>query len=177
MKGGDTLTTSEQIIRHYKKYPKLEIIDLFKYLYQSSFGCEHHISSPERVLEYINSELTKVEKQEWMVDALDGNYSRVHLSSVMNNLTPEILAKYFSMSAKNEQNGKAALIKKVNVARDMIKEGLLPFSISDFDLMLDKWQKADYPPIHHSDSFRREYAPAYRVIANDFLPLLYSYAH
>lgn len=171
------MTTRSNIIAHYNGYPKLEIVDLFKYLYQSSFGCEHLISSPERTLEYINSELSKVKDREWKVDALDGSYSRIHLSSVMNDLSPEILSKYFTMSQKHEEKGKEELIAKLNIARKMIIEGIVPFSISDFDLMLDKWQKAGYPAIHHSDRFREEYAPAYRVIANEFLPLLYSYAH
>ena len=48
--------TRELLITHCQSFPGLHIQDLCKYLYQSGFGCEHMISSPEAVTEGIEKE-------------------------------------------------------------------------------------------------------------------------
>ena len=45
--------TSSALTSHLKKYPLLKPRDIFKFLYHSVFGCEHMISSPESVVDYI----------------------------------------------------------------------------------------------------------------------------
>ncbi len=51
----------------------------------------------------------------------------------------------------------------------MICVGDLPFALDDYDIAVEKWRSIGYPPIHHSDTFRPEYRPAYRVISSIFL--------
>ena len=165
--------TKALLTDHYRKYPCLGIEDVFKFLFQSSFGCEHLVSSEETALAYIRAELDAVtEVQARQVDPLDGNYSRVHLSCIGKDITPELLAKYFCLSAKAEPRGKEALEKKLSVARELIKDGTLPLSLTEFDTKLSAWREAGYPAIHHSDTFRKAYAPHYRVIANEYLNFL-----
>ena len=38
---------------HCARYPKLELQDIFKALYQSAFGCEHLIADPSAAADYI----------------------------------------------------------------------------------------------------------------------------
>ena len=47
--------------------------------------------------------------------------------------------------------------------------GELPLDINDFNEKLRKWRDMGYPAIHHSEDFRSEYRPAYRVIANRYV--------
>ena len=166
--------TRALLLEHYRHYPKLGAEDIFKYLYQSSFGCEHLISNEERVLCYIRREYESLTDQPAVTDKLDGAYTRVHLSALKSGLTPETLARLFFLSAKKEPDGKSALESKLSAARELIKEGLLPLDLNDFDKKLSDWREADYPALHHSETFRAEYHPAYRVIADryaDFLAL------
>ena len=167
--------TKDLLLSHYREYPKLQIRDIFKFLFQSSFGCEHLVASYDMALGYIRRELETVTKaQGFRAERLDGDYSRVHLSSINCGLTPEILTKHFCLSAKAEENGKEKLIEKLAVARELIKDGALPFSLNDFDRERELWREAGYPAIHHSDVFREEYLPHYRVIANEYLDILRS---
>ena len=162
--------TKDLLLSHYREYPKLQIRDIFKFLFQSSFGCEHLVSSEEAALGYICRELESVKvSHEWRVERLDGDYSRVHLSAIGGNLTPEVLTKYFCLSAKTEADGKKKLMTKLEIARELIDEGALPFSLHDFDCQHGLWREAGYPAIHHSDIFREEYLPHYRVIANEYV--------
>lgn len=167
------MSTKQALINHYNTYPSLQIRDVFKFLFQSTFGCEHLASSKEKAKLYIQSELcTFSDGALWRADPLDGDYSRVHLSVLGGNLSPEILAEYFCLSARTEPCGKERLEEKLTVARSLIEDGTLPLSLSDFDREHALWREAGYPPIHHSDVFRDAYAPHYRVIANEYIAKL-----
>jgi hypothetical protein len=166
-------STKKLLIEHYKKYPKLQIQDLFKFLFQSSFGCEHMISSLDFVTNYIIKEASTIEQKNiHLVEQLDGSYSRVHLSYLKKWLSPYTLGKLFYLSAKKEVNGLKDLKEKIIAAKELIQDGLLPFSADDFNTAIDEWSKKGYPAINHSNIFRNEYGPSYRVIADKYIPFL-----
>ena len=48
--------TRLMLLEHYHKYPKLQIQDIFKFIYQSSFGCEHLVTDLVGATEYIKKE-------------------------------------------------------------------------------------------------------------------------
>ena len=167
--------TRTLILEHYKKYPMMEIADLFKFLFQSSFGCEHMVSSLEGAIEYIKRESATVSDEKAdgeLIDLLDGDYVRVHLGYLKHGIDADTLGKLFYLSAKTEADGKMRLKDKLGVARALVCESALPFSLEDFDGAVEKWRELGYPAIHHSDTFRREYHPAYRVIATEFIEKL-----
>lgn len=167
--------TRERLIKHFEKYPEIQAEDIFKFIFQSSFGCEHLVSNESAALEYIKKEYSSLSGGgAERVEVLDGDYSRVHLSCLSGGLSPETLARLFCLSAKKEENGAEELVEKLGVATELVREGIIRLDPEDFEKALDEWREAGYPAIHHSDAFRGEYRPAYRVIANryaDFLPL------
>ena len=167
--------TRELLINHYQTYPKLKPQDIFKFIFQSSFGCEHLVSSESRALEYIEKEYKTLPNMSLpRIEKLDGEYSRVCLSCLNDGLKPHTLARLFCLSSKNESDGKVMLEQKLEVARELVREGRLPFDVEDFEKELDLWRSSGCKAIHHSSAFRSEYQPAYRVLADryaDFLPL------
>lgn len=167
--------TKAALVRHCKKYPKLQIQDLFKYIYQSSFGCEHMISSPEAVEDFISKEAEQCESvAEEMIEPLDGEYCRVHLDCVREGLCASTLAKLFFLSAEHVEEGRERLLEKLSVLLETVEEGLLPFEKEAVIEALEEWREAGYPACHHSEEFRAAYAPAYRLIKKEyvmFLPL------
>ncbi len=167
--------TRELLIGHCKTYPKLKAEDIFKYLYQSCFGCEHLLEDNGTALEYIMREYETADKSKKpYIEALDGEYSRIYLSCIQDGLSPKTLARLFYLSSRKETDGQDELIKKLKTASELSKEGEFPFGYDEFEEKLDKWQNEGYMPIHHSKEFRQAYKPAYRVIANryaKFLPL------
>ncbi len=169
--------TRDLLIKHYRRYPDLQIKDIFKFLHQSTFGCEHMVSSLAGTVEYIKKEYeTLTERSELRTEALDGEYSRVHLSYFDQGLHPETLGRLFFESAKQGAGNIEELEQKLAVANGLILENALPFSQSEFDSELKKWAADGYPATHHSDTFRESYHPAYRVIANRYVPFLSLFA-
>ena len=165
-----TANTRALLLEHYKKYPKLRAEDIFKYLFQSVFGCEHLMSDPSSALNYIKKELENVSALP-TIDELDGEYTRVHISC----LAPETLARLFCLSAKKE-DGFASLEAKLEVAKELVANGDLPLDGEDFSRKLEAWRQAGYPALHHSNAFREAYRPAYRVIANKYAKFLSIFA-
>ena len=165
--------TRERLIKHFEKYPELRAEDIFKFIFQSSFGCEHLVSNESAALEYIKREYASLSGDgEERVEELDGEYSRVHLSCLSDGLSPETLARIFCLSAKKEENGEEKLREKLEVALELVREGIIRLDREDFEKRLDEWREAGYPAIHHSDEFRAEYRPAYRVISDRYVAFL-----
>ena len=165
--------TRKRLVKHCQDYPSLEIQDVFKYLYQSSFGCEHLVSSLPFAIDYIRAESQAcVKNHDKLIDALDGEYSRVHLSYLNHGLSAETLGKLFVTSVKKEDNGRSELENKLEIAKALVRESKIPFSPLEFEKGVNDWKTIGYPAIHHSDVFRTEYSPAYRVISNKYVPFL-----
>ena len=165
--------TRKHLVKHYTSYPNLQAEDVFKYIFQSAFGCEHLVSSYDVALAYMQREYAMLSrKEEPRIDPLDGEYSRVYLSHLNNGLTPETFATLFCLSAKVEEDGKDALMQKVQVANELVENGILPLDRDEFEQKLAAWKKLGYPAVHHSNVFRETYHPAYRVLANRYVRLL-----
>lgn len=165
--------TRGRLLEHYRRYPRLELEDVLKFLFQSSFGCEHMLSDRDTAIGYIKQEYADVDKSlPPLVEQLDGDYSRVHLYWLSAGLSAETLTSLFVLSAKKELHGREALEEKLAVARELILEGKLPLDIGRFDATVAKWCELGYPAIHHSEAFCAIYRPAYRVIGSRYAELL-----
>ena len=174
----NTCKSRDLILEHFKKYPALRIDDVMKFVFQSSFGCEHLVSDEQRAVAYIREEYENVGSLDnatpW-IEKLDGAFSRVNLSVLSDGLSPETLGRLFCLSAKETvSNSVSVLEEKLKVVREMINEGLLPFDQSQLEEFCSVWKSGGYKAIRHSQTFRDAYSPAYRVISDkyvDFLPL------
>ncbi len=169
MKQSDS--TRKSLIMHYQKYPLVQIQDIFKFIYQSSFGCEHMVSSLETSTDFIREESKNISpSDEPLIDPLDGAFSRIHLSYLNHGLSAQTLGKLFFESSK--AGDKTGVEDKLSIAKELIYEKNLPFSMKDFDKCCKEWHANGYPPVHHSDIFKNAYNPAYRVISNKYIPFL-----
>ena len=169
--------TRQNLIQYYQNYPNLQAEDIFKYLFQSAFGCEHLVSNEDAALNYIEREYATLSQTENpKIEPLDGDYSRVYLSHLNAGLTPKTLAKLFCLSAKKEEDGLALLEEKTEVARELVTSGVLPLDADVFHQKLATWKELGYPAVHHSEAFRTAYKPAYRVIANRYVAFLQVFA-
>lgn len=160
------------VTEHCKTYPKLEIQDIFKFLHQSCFGCGHMVSSYEDAAIRIKREYENTDGVTAFIEPLDGKYSRVSLGWINSGLNPETLAKLFYLSSKKEPDGLYALEEKLKQTHQLIKDGVLPFSETEFEKELALWKSTGYAATHHSDSFNKAYLPSYRVISDQYTPFV-----
>lgn len=167
-------TKTEALLKDYNnKYPVSQVQDIFKFLHQSSFGCEHMIKSLDTAEERIRSEAENfVGNTSEKTEPLDGDYSRVSLAYVKEGLSVRTLAKLFYMSAKTEPDGMNRLKEKLSVAKALAEKGVFSFSYDDFLKACEEWKNNGYEALHHSEIFRKEYNPSYRVVSDRFVPFL-----
>ncbi len=158
------------LLRHYERHPQMQPQDLFKFIYQSAFGCEHAISSLEEAVARIEAEAVDAPPQD--LELLAGDYGRVPLSYLRDGLTPATFGRLFLASAKKETGGRAALEDLLESATEMVAEGVLSFEETAFKKAVADWAAAGYPAIRHSEVFRASDHPSYRVIAKEYLPFL-----
>ncbi len=169
------MSTKEAILAHCARYPRLRVRDLLKFLYQSTFGCGHMVRSKEEAVARIEDEARQTPAGEDVATVpLDGPFCRLPLSYLAKGLSPATLGALFCLSAEMEGGDLSLLEEKLAVAEGLAREGLLPFSLAEFDREWDAWREDGYPAVSHSDAFRAAYHPAYRVITSRyaaFLPL------
>jgi len=167
--------TREYLLAHYAAYPALQPQDLFKFLYQSVFGCGHFVTDTAK--EYLLEELAACSPTEGPdTEPLDGDFCRIHLRALQNTgLSPDTLFRLFSLSAQESSGSPGQLESKLIALLALCREKLLPFSAGDILKRMVEWGEAGYPACHHSEEFRAAYHPAYRVVRKEYvrwLPML-----
>ena len=154
---------------HCARYPELALQDVFKALYQSAFGCEHLIADPSAAADYIRAEAARSgDRISELVELLGGDYCRVHLGILQDGLNAETFARLFALSARHEECGREKLEAMLTALQTMADAGELPFSAQETAEAVETWRRDGFPPLHHSEIFRQNYAPAYRVLRRDF---------
>lgn len=167
--------TKKALRKQCEKYPKLSVTDLFKFIYQSSFGCEHLVSDVASVKAYLCKEAETAQPAKGdLIEPLDGDYCRVHLDYLKEGLSGDTFAKLFVLSAERVEDGKECLEERLSALSELARDGELPFNAEEVEEALEKWRREGCPACHHSEVFRAEYAPAYRLMKTEyarFLPL------
>lgn len=168
-----TQKTEELLLAHCRQYPLLQVVDILKFIHQSAFGCEHLVTDCDSVTDYIRTEAAACKAHNGTpVEALNGDYSRVHLDVIKNGLSAETLGKLFCLSAIPSENGQILADKQLQVLQMLAEDGKLPFSAQEIAQAVAQWRQNGLCACRHSQVFRDRYAPAYRVIKNEYVRLL-----
>ncbi len=186
----------EILLEHFRKYPKMEIADAVKLLYQSEFGGGHMIPDPSRSLKRIRQEW----RERWKDDAAGGGTEkrgqaeecqaspddgrsgreavcesigcgmyRIYLDALDNGLAAETLNEIFVQTADRKVGSMEAFERKLETLAECCKEGSLPFDEAEVRMYLKKYQQQGYPAVSHSRAYRESYHPSYRVAADYFV--------
>lgn len=163
------------ILEHVKKYPLMEIRDVAKLIYQSEFGGGHMIPNSQislkRIQEEYNSLTPEALNVPSVVENIGNGLARIYLSCLGNDVPAEVLNEMFVHSANNKKGTIAGLEEKMKMVVSMCQEELIPFSADEAVKFFEAWEQNGYPAMSHSETYRQNYHPAYRVIENNFVKL------
>ena len=161
------------------KTPSMQCVDGVKLLYQHHFGCGHLLADAETVSERIRQEMAAVDETPGCVAAefIGGGLCRLNLHHpLVRSLAPRrIAAMMLATQEKHNaapQNNKQAFLKSLDRLRQLARDGKTPFSDASLAEYLKSYAAAGYPMVSHSEAYRSEYRPAYRVVLVDFAVLL-----
>lgn len=160
------------IKEHFKCYPKMEIQDVAKLLYQSEFGGGHMIADAEKSLKRIQEEYNSLNLDEICflseLEPIGDGMCRIYLSAMANGMKAEVLNQIFVKSANHRTGTVEGLERKLSEFLEACECGELPFDVKEMTTFWNGWKEEGYPAMSHSSTYRETYHPAYRVIEESY---------
>lgn len=160
------------LIDHARRYPLMEPTDAVKLLYQNEFGGGHLVRDTQSCLAYLRREYESVAQEEsgQFAEEIGNGLVRVYLSSLdVHGLTPEQLGDTFIRSAALHKGSLDSFLGKLELLRQLTREGYFPFAPEALDAYLARYEQAGFPMVSHSSAYRSAYAPAYRIVLKSVL--------
>ena len=136
--------------------------DVYKLAYQFYFGPAHFINDKEKAYNFLLNEVKECSSKEIEITDL-GEYARY---SVIND--KEYLNKLFNAfyeSAKTSEKPIEGFVEILETCIDYLKEkeGIC----GEFLILLKKTEELNYPAISHSQIYKENYNPHYRLVRKD----------
>lgn len=190
----DTRNDFYDVLRlHAALYPAMKPADAVKLAYQSVFGGGHLIADVAAGLRRLTVERERVwagtaakrhtaESQNGAANEancgtaakipvhaaftpIGGKSARLELAAAaLSPLPDELLFRIFYLSAQRPTGDHEAFSVALGTLRAAAAEGLFAFPVSALDEYLAAYRAAGCPPVSHSETYRRAYRPAYRVV-------------
>lgn len=153
------------LLDHAARYPAMEPTDGVKLIYQNEFGGGHLIKDEAACLAYLRREYELVEKsgQVPLYESIGNGIVRVNLAAVQET-DLEKLGQAFIRSAAIHQGNLESFKEKLGLLRQMTQQHCFGFSSEALEAYLEAYEKAGFPPVSHSESYRAAYHPAYRIV-------------
>ncbi len=184
------------LISHYKKYPRMQIQDMVKLIYQNEFAGGHMVTDKAESLERLRGELTSVlntsdsfEAVGFSTDAMCGatrimtdselgsglfedignGLCRIHLRGLRNcSVNLETINSFFVYTANSNKGSMDGFEVKLAALRDLCERGIFPYTVGELDDYLSTYKSNGCPPVSHNEYYREAYSPAYRVVDRMF---------
>ncbi len=160
----------ELLIKHYHLYPKSQIQDMIKLIYQNEFAGGHMINDERESFKRLCEEVHHIKKigmEKEIFEEIGNDLFRIHLHSI-ENIKLSTINQFFVISANTIKGSIESYLEKLNVLRKCITHKELPFSIDKYENYIKEYKKIGYPPVRHSEVYRNTYFPSYRVIKTQY---------
>lgn len=160
----------EVIINHFNKYPQMMVQDMIKLIYQNEFASGHLIRNVSESLHRLHTEVEGITVSDYdanisLFDEIGNGLVRLNLNSIKDyQIELETINSFFVLTSKAFKGTIDSFERKLKVLRQLCEEGKLPFTVYEVDENIQDLKAQNYPPVSHSDVYRRAYNPSYRVV-------------
>ncbi|QWC00312.1 hypothetical protein KHQ88_01730 [Mycoplasmatota bacterium] len=170
--------TEGVLLDHFNRYPKMQIEDFVKLIYQNSFGPKHMDSNPslKTVEDYIHEELKSFTNYSGthQVESIGNDYYRVSLSVIKSQLmTIQDLAKAFYQSMIEspiaDDDSINTFTSQLKVLCDIISKDKIGFEKKNCEQWIEEYLDYGIRSIRHSEEYRENYFPHYRIVHKSVL--------
>lgn len=166
------------LAHHFQRYPRMELVDVYKLLHQAAMGPGHAIDNARSARDKLEAEVTQLGEgpDDPIADPIspDGKLARVHLRPYLAaGHSTSLLVDAFVQTGRSHPAAPERLEKFCACLGDLAVAGNIPFPRDEVQRYVLAIAGRAYPVVHHSDVYRAAYQPAYRVVALDLLPALH----
>lgn len=163
------------IIKNIKKYPLTQPDDIIKLVFQSEYGGGHLIKNEQDSLSCLINEINELNEyiDGDIFEEIGSGKERLHIN-VDNSadIPAKLINKMHVASSAETRPDHDLFIKKIELIDKIADLGVFSFSLSDFKSAYNKYSQGDFKNIRHSQIYRNEYHPHYRVVNSDYKSLL-----
>ncbi len=162
----------EIIKKHAEAYPCMQPQDVIKLIYQNEFGGGHLIKDETQSLIRIQQECTAfpVNSALSLFEDIGNGLVRVHLTALPRSpYTPEDINRAFIRSSALHKGSLTGFVSKIYCLSANFDAFSFSFSEENLSAYLTQYEKDGFPMVSHSDIYRKNYRPAYRVIQRNTL--------
>lgn len=165
-------TCKDYLLEQVALHPSIQPQDIVKLLFQAAFGAEHLLTDKNAAFSWLEKEFEEIkmtEVSEKLYEQIHDKVCRINLREWKRRGMPLIwLFRIFVESASyaNLYGGQELFEQSLQEAEALISEGVFDFSI-------EEWQNtAKQGPVHHSEIYRQQEQPAYRIVCSRYIRLL-----
>jgi len=169
------VVTLPKILRdHLRRYPAMQVQDLYKLLYQAALGSEHAIRDAGSARLWLEHEMKEMGDgpEEPLLDPIspDGEMVRIHLRPYRKaGMDPQALLAAFLRTAEEYRGSTETLLTYSQAAARLPGMEKWSFGRVEIETFFAKMGTENYPAVHHSGIYVELYRPAYRVVKKSFL--------
>ena len=157
------------LLRHFDAYPAMLPQDAVKLMYQSEFGPEHMIGDEKKCLDMLRQEMAALPsgpEKEPLYEPIGGGLCRLNLRPcAQRGIPPEDICRLFLETARGAHGDRRRFQTALKELEQLAEEDQTPFEAIALDVFLIQYRDKNCPALHHSESYRRAYGPAYRVVS------------
>lgn len=160
-------------------HPGFTVEDLYKLIYQAVFGLEHLFSDEKGAYRALCEELeglTQPLSGEKLLELIDpkGIIYRMNLrpyKTKRGNL--DRLFKVLLLTKRRVSGTRMDFLSLWEEAKKLIKKLSLPFSLEHMKKLEFSFLNGDLPILHHSKSYERLNHPSYRLVATEYIEIIF----
>ena len=156
------------LLEHFARYPLMEPQDAVKLIYQHVFGPEHMMRDKEKALAFLRQEMAELQAPragEALYESIGGGLCRLNLRPcAARGIPAEDICRLFLETADGMTGDEKRFRPAIHALQELAEAGETPFEPVLLDLFLVRYPHKPQA-VHHSEAYRRAYAPAYRVVS------------
>lgn len=162
------------LITQLKLHPCIQPADIVKLCYQAAFGAEHLLNDLEQAENYFYSEYNSVPEMNCeLYEEISDSVCRINLAAwKASGMPAEWLFRMFVNSANIAQGGKEVFLQNLEKATELLQTKNHSFTLDTWNQYLKRYQEEGIHAVHHSQTYRNQERPAYRIVCKRFLRLL-----
>lgn len=158
------------VSHHLKKYPQMQITDVYKLLYQACMGAEHALDDPEAVKVWFDIEWEAIvgnpDEELYEDISLHHPIYRINLRSAKaRDIPPSRILEEFKLVGSEFPKNPGVFTNVWDIVSRNIRAGNITLpdaeKIDGFNVNIIEHY---YPPTHHSREYAEAYKPAYRLV-------------
>lgn len=157
----------ELIDYHLRLHRGVELRDIYKLVHQSVFGPEHlgPAASEQAILDEMQTPVVEFEEPLLEPISVDARACRLNLRVAgKQGIAPARIAEALKRSAGTFSRSPEELRRLWEQVGNSLKGLSGSFEREDYEKLTRLASEKGFPPLHHSDSYRRYNRPAYRVL-------------